>query len=117
MIEVKRRSALAKPIQFKLGDEVIEFSVPATASAGKFAEIQGKIVKLREINTPDAEAKIGEQIIIMMRLLFGNEATIKILNFFDANYSEMLTQIYPLIMKKIIPALRKESRKKARLYR
>lgn len=65
---------------------------------------------------------LGNSIIALYSLLFGEENASQMLSFFEGNYTEMLTQTYPYLLNVIIPEIRTraEARKKeltAKRYR
>lgn len=114
MYQITRRTP--HKMQFKLGEEVLEFTLNESVTVNKFAEIQGELAKLKDDNTPEASVKIGECIARMMYLIFGDQAK-KILEFFEDDYVEMLEQIYPYIMKVIVPELKKRSKARAKAWK
>lgn len=109
------RKTTEKPMQFMLGDTVVEFKLPNETAVARFKELQGELAALhQQKDDPAIVEKIGECIIKLMRLFFGDEVTETMLVFFDGNYVEMIEQMFPYINKVIIPEIKKRSKARAK---
>ena len=114
MYQITRRPV--KKMQFKLGDEVVEFILQEQITVNHFAEIQGELAELQKDESPDAAQKIGNCIVRLMLLIFGDQAAKKILTYFEDDYVEMLEQIYPYLMDVVVPELKKRSKARAKKW-
>lgn len=77
----------------------------------------GDIQKLSEDHATD-EA-IGGVVLELMKGLYGEEGAVKILEFFEGNYTEMITIVTQHIYEDILPAVNRlldERRKQAKAY-
>ena len=113
--------------EFELAGEVITINLSADDIIKEFTKTQNDIIRADiELKKAQAEgvsvenmnqrvAMYGEAIIAMFRLIFGEETTEKILNFYENNYSEVIDMVFPFIQDEIIPeinALVEDRRKK-----
>lgn len=77
----------------------------------------GDIQKLSEDHATD-EA-IGGAVLELMKGLYGEEGAVKIVEFFEGNYTEMITTVTQHIYEDILPAVNRlldERRKQAKTY-
>ncbi len=77
----------------------------------------GEIQKLSEDHATD-EA-IGGTVLELMKGIYGEEGAVKILEFFEGNYTEMITIVTQHIYEDILPAVNRlldERRKQAKAY-
>lgn len=77
----------------------------------------GDIQKLSEDHATD-EA-IGGAVLELMKGLYGEDGAVKIVEFFEGNYTEMITTVTQHIYEDILPALNRlldERRKQAKAY-
>jgi hypothetical protein len=77
----------------------------------------GDIQKLSEDHATD-EA-IGGAVLELMKGLYGEEGAVKIVEFFEGNYTEMITTVTQHIYEDILPAVNRlldERRKQAKAY-
>ena len=76
-----------------------------------WAKIGQAQVKIREVSgtehMDEAEAALGEAIMALFTLLFGEEQVRAIMNFYGGAYLEMLADFVPYISEKIVPAVQK----------
>ena len=65
--------------------------------ASKFREEQLRLIELRkqDANNPETIEKIGEVIVNIMDLIFGEDGRDKIITFFDGDYTAMMLDIFP----------------------
>lgn len=85
----------------------------------RLRDIQQKIdlftTKGKEI-TPDLVQFLGESVIYMFSVAFGEQNTQKILDFYEGNYDEMLAKVYPFFVSEFIPALKQSAREDSKEY-
>lgn len=66
--------------------------------------------------TPDLVQFLGESVIYMFSVAFGEANTQKILDFYEGNYDEMLAKVYPFFAGEFIPALKQSAREDSKEY-
>ena len=66
--------------------------------------------------TPDLVQFLGESVIDMFSVAFGEANTQKILDFYEGNYDEMLAKVYPFFAGEFIPALKQSAREDSKEY-
>ena len=77
----------------------------------------GDIQKLSEDHATDDA--IGGAVLELMKGLYGEEGAVKIVEFFEGNYTEMITTVTQHIYEDILPAVNRlldERRKQAKAY-
>jgi hypothetical protein len=78
-------------------------------------------VKIREVSgtehMDEAEAALGEAIMALFALLFGEEQVRAIMDFYGGAYLEMLADFVPYISEKIVPAVQKAQTDLAAKYK
>lgn len=105
-------------VQLALNDEVLNIKLDGLKQFKKYLEAQERLLDIQhkmEImskRTPEDKTLdemitlLGETIIYMFTVLFGEENTQKIVDFFEGNYDEMMTAVMPFITKEVIPTLK-----------
>lgn len=121
MFELKRSEKIVE--QIKLGDEIIEVNLDAGAIQARFTKGYNELLRAQNAlngatsDTLDAVSdkleQYGNAVVGVLQVIFGEENTQKILAFYENNYSEMFTQIYPFISEVIIPKISEASKRKA----
>lgn len=121
MFELKRSEKIVE--QIKLGDEIIEVNLDAGAIQARFTKGYNELLRAQNAlngatsDTLDAVSdkleQYGNAVVGVLQVIFGEENTQKILAFYENNYSEMFTQIYPFIVEVIIPKISEASKRKA----
>ena len=89
------------------------------AAWAKIRAAQKQIQDLKEKgeNTEDAAAAVGAAIMSLFALLFGEEQTRQIMDFYDGAYLEMLADFVPYISEKIVPKVQEAQTALADKYR
>ena len=121
MFQLKRSEKIVE--QIKLGDEIIEVNLDAGAIQARFTKGYNELLRAQNAlngatsDTLDAVSdkleQYGNAVVGVLQVIFGEENTQKILAFYENNYSEMFTQIYPFISEVIIPKISEASKRKA----
>lgn len=105
-------------LQLALNDEVLNIKLDGLKQFKKYLEAQERLLDIQhkmEImskNAPEDKnldemiTLLGDTIIYMFTVLFGEENTQKIVDFFEGNYDEMMTAVMPFITKEVIPTLK-----------
>ena len=122
MYQVTRKNKVKESLRFNHADGTEAFTAEVEINVDEFA---GKYNKARELaafaenklkNSPESEElqqAYGEAVIAVLELIFGQENTRKILEFYENRYSEMLLDIYPFLTEVIQPAIQEAARDRA----
>lgn len=113
MYVVKRKETFTETLRLEAPDgkteDIIIKLQPNPALLKNFRALQIKMIDLETNKNHLAEETAieerGKCVVDMFVLLFGQQATEKILAFYEDNYVEMLTDIFPFIQEVIIPRL------------
>ena len=113
MCVVKRKETFTETLRLEAPDgkteDIIVKLQPNPALLKNFRALQIKMIDLETNKNHLAEEiaieERGKCVVDMFVLLFGQQATEKILAFYEDNYVEMLTDIFPFIQEVIIPKL------------
>lgn len=113
MYVVKRKETFTETLRLEAPDgkteDIIVKLQPNPALLKNFRALQIKMIDLETNKNHLAEEiaieERGKCVVDMFVLLFGQQATEKILAFYEDNYVEMLTDIFPFIQEVIIPKL------------
>lgn len=113
MYVVKRKETFTETLRLEAPDgkteDIIVKLQPNPALLKNFRALQIKMIDLETNKNHLAEETAieerGKCVVDMFVLLFGQQATEKILAFYEDNYVEMLTDIFPFIQEVIIPRL------------
>lgn len=121
MFELKRSEKIVE--QIKVGEDIIEVNLDAGAIQARFTKSYNELLRAQSaINGVTGEnldaaserlKQYGNAVVAVLQVVFGEENTQKILAFYENNYSEMFTQIYPFIAEVIIPKISEASKRKA----
>ena len=110
--------------QLQLGDDLIidveiNPSKMATAIMTGYNDIirskltLEKIGKAKNIeDIPEQVQEIGIAFINLFNLIFGEENTLKIIDYFEKDYADMLEQILPFITDAVLPACKQAAKEK-----
>lgn len=82
-------------------------------------DIQKKIDLLTENGkeiTSELVEFLGDSMIYLFSVAFGETNTQKILDFYEGNYDEMLTKVYPFFIGEYIPALKQSAKEDSKAY-
>ena len=121
MYELKRSEKICE--QIKLGDEIIEINLDAGAIQSRFIK-NYRAVEVAEDALKDATidkmAGMGEKleaygnaVIGVLQVVFGDENTQKIVSFYEGNFIEMFSEIYPLLTTVIMPKVNEVTKRKS----
>lgn len=82
----------------------------ATKASKKYVEIQrlqAMAEKARgKENAEELVTKLGQTVIDFFEIIFGEEDTKVILEFYEGNYIEMALEVMPFIQEKVLPTVR-----------
>lgn len=116
MYELKRSEKIEEEI--KIGDDIIKVSLEVDDITKDFNKRYNAIIRAeQEINTlkndgtpeamESASIAYGTAIIELLKLVFGEENTTKILEFYQNRNFEMAEQVFPFIIDVIYPKIQK----------
>lgn len=121
MHELKRSHKIKE--ELKIGDEIITINLDADSITREFRKRQIEIVHaekavrqlqkdgIDKLKIDDALGIYGEAIISLFNLIFGDENTIKIIDFYEDNYIEMSQEVIPYINNVIYPQIQNVAQK------
>jgi hypothetical protein len=111
--KLERKKRIVKEIE--LNGEIIRAEITPDAIIQQFnrcrndiIRAQAEIAKAQTQKTADSDLEksyqaFGDAIISLLKLVFGQENTGKIIEFYQSNYTEMIEMIFPFIEDEIIP--------------
>lgn len=121
MYELRRSEKIVE--QVKVGDDVIEVSLDVGAIQARFTKGYNELLRaqtaLNGITGDNMDAmserleQYGNAVVGVLQVVFGEENTQKILDFYEGNFTEMFTQIYPFIAEVVLPKISDASKRKA----
>lgn len=121
MYELKRSEKIIE--QIKVGDEIIDVNLDAGAIQARFTKGYNELVRaqaaLNGATSDDIDGmserleQYGNAVVGVLQVVFGEDNAHKILAFYEGNYTEMFSQIYPFIAEVIIPKISEASQRKA----
>lgn len=115
MRELKRSSKIVE--QLKIGDKIIEINLSTTDLVTRFRKTQLDILhaekEIKELQTKgidsdnmtEAFEAYGNAIVRLFELIFGDENSQIILEFYENNYEEMALEVTPFINEVIVPKI------------
>ena len=122
----KLERAKATTIEIEVGNEILSIPVKGMSVYRKVLEAQGK---LKDIQTkmdnlskngvkvsPELVEFLGQSVIYLFNVAFGEQNTQKILDFYEGNYDEMLLKVYPFFIQVYLPALKDRAKEESREY-
>ena len=115
MYTIKQRDNIVDTLALERRDgtvEKININLRLTPDiASKFRREQLRLIELQkqDANNPETIEKIGEVIVNIMDLIFGEDGGDKIITFFDGDYTAMMLDIFPYIQNVVIPALQNQA--------
>ena len=83
---------------------------------GKLRDIQTKIENMAKNNVEVNDELVeflGQTVIYLFNVAFGEANTQKILDFYEGNYDEMLMKVYPFFLNVYLPALKAGAKKES----
>lgn len=107
-------------VQLGLGDEVISIRVGGLAIWKKYIQAQERLLDIqKKLEAYEREQKetpvelmtlLGDTIVYIFQLLFGEDNTKKIVEFFEGEYDEMFSALLPFITKELIPKIKETAK-------
>lgn len=131
MFELKRSKRIEE--ELKIGDEILKISLTPDDIAKDFHKRYNDIIKAEQFiknneleqgkfdNMDKALVSYGEAVLSLFSLVFGEENSKKIIEFYEDNYMEMSVEVFPFITEiispKITKALEEQKNKLAEQYK
>lgn len=121
MYELRRSEKIVE--QIKVGDDVIEVNLDVGAIQARFTKGYNELLRaqtaLNSITGDNMDAmserleQYGNAVVGVLQVVFGEENAQKILDFYEGNFTEMFTQIYPFIAEVVLPKISDAGKRKA----
>lgn len=99
-------------------DKVIHVDIDIDHIAKDFRKAQTALITAQKAVSDGAENALetyGNAVIDVFNLIFGNDNTVDLLNYFDGKYTDMAIQIMPFVSDIITPAVEKAVKSKKEL--
>ncbi|HNX64899.1 MAG TPA: hypothetical protein PKI60_06940 [Oscillospiraceae bacterium] len=105
--------SVAKVISVNLTVEDIALQINKARNDIISAQLFIKKAGIEQIS--EAQEQLGTAVISLFNLVFGEQQTAEILDFYENNYSEMITCIFPFISDVIFPAIAEAAKERKEL--
>lgn len=116
----------ANIIEVEVGEETLKIPVKGMGAYRKVLEAQGRLkdiqTKIELMSRENTEVTkelvefLGESVIFLFSVAFGEENAKKILDFYEGNYDEMLLKVYPFFKDVYLPALKNSAKEDSKEY-
>lgn len=91
--------------------DIDQIAARVNKSYEKIGMLQNDLKKNpRDTRTMEA---FGQAILEIFKIIFGDDQAMKVLEFYDENYTEMLVDLFPFINEEIMPQVKEASRQRA----
>ena len=114
MYELKRSKKIFEEV--KIGDDILTVNISADTALKEFNKNFNAVVaaenQLKQLTggtDADIEQAVdaySQAVIGLLRLIFGEENTEKILTFYENNYVEMVNEVFPFVLDVILPKVK-----------
>ena len=115
-----------RTIELEVDGEILQIPVKGMAvyrkvldAQGRLKDIQTKIDNLGKNGngiTHELVEFLGQSVIYLFNVAFGEQNTQKILDFYEGNYDEMLLKVYPFFLSVYLPALKDNAKAESQAY-
>lgn len=115
-----------RTIELEVNGEILQIPIKGMAvyrkvldAQSKLRDIQTKIEKMTKEKvdiTPELVEFLGQTVIYLFNVAFGEANTQKILDFYEGNYDEMLLKVYPFLLSVYLPALKDNAKAESQAY-
>lgn len=115
-----------RTIELEVNGEILQIPVKGMAVYRKVLDAQSKLkdiqTKIENLTKNDVAVTnelvefLGQTVIYLFNLSFGEQNTQKILDFYEGNYDEMLMKVYPFFLTVYLPALKDNARAESQAY-
>lgn len=110
MYEIKKTRRLKDELKLVDGDKelIIPVDIDITSAMSRYNRAKNDIIRARS-STPE---EMGKAVITMFSVFFGDDATVKIVEWYENHWDEMLEDIFPYIDGALVPKLKAASEAK-----
>ena len=115
-----------RTIELEVDGEILQIPVKGMAvyrkvldAQGRLKDIQTKIDNLGKNGngiTHELVEFLGQSVIYLFNVAFGESNTQRILDFYEGNYDEMLLKVYPFFLSVYLPALKDNAKAESQAY-
>lgn len=115
-----------RTIDLEVNGEILQIPVKGMAVYRKVLDAQSRLkdIQTKVENMSKGENRIsqelveflGQSVIYLFNVAFGEANTQKILNFYEGNYDEMLLKVYPFFLTVYLPALKDNAKAESQAY-
>lgn len=121
--QIKKSNRITEDVEF-LGENgevelTLKLDIDIERIAGDFRKAQIAVMNaekaVKEKQTDELLEAYGKAIVNFIQLIFGNENTQKLIDYFDGRYINMMCQTLPFICDVVIPTLKKSVLQKKKL--
>lgn len=124
MYEVKRKAKITETLKFtdsdgktltlavaiNIDDILARYNIARRTLADAQAAVKAK-------QTDEALATLGKAVVAFLELLFGEDDTVSMLNFYEGRTTELLTDLAPFITDVITPRINDAMQERAAQYK
>lgn len=126
MMAYKLERESGRTIELDVNGEILQIPVKGMAvyrkvldAQGRLKDIQTKIDNLGKNGngiTHELVEFLGQSVIYLFNVAFGEANTQRILDFYEGNYDEMLLKVYPFFLSVYLPALKDNAKAESQAY-
>lgn len=118
MYQITRKNRIKEQLQLCHADGSVALDVDVdlnvdeiSARVNKAYEVLGasQIALQKNNGSPESMEAYGKAVIAVFDVIFGEENTGKIVQFYENNFTEMLLDVFPFINNEIMPKIREAS--------
>ena len=119
MYTINRKTHLTDKLRLVDGSKelVVPVEIDIDKAIANYWRLYEKLYLAQETLKKDPselnQEQFGNAFLVLLIFIFGDEWAEKILDFYDGNYTEALTDLYPYIGQVIYPQLKKASAQRA----
>lgn len=123
MYTIKRQKRIQEKL--KMGNMIIHLDISVDSIADGFTSRYNDVIRAQKSIKhsaqngvqDDAYAQYGEAVVLLLCIVFGEDATEKMCLFFENNYAEMLSEVFPFIEHVIMPQIKEDAEQKMKAHR
>ena len=124
MYKIKRTSHFTDMLELEDGENTLQIPVEIEIDkiVQRYRALEVELMRAQKAlkekgQTAQMLERIGQTVVDIFTLLFGEENTGKILSFYDGNHIEMLGDVYPYILQVIVPKLKAAALERKQQYK
>lgn len=110
MYEIKKTRRLTDELKLVDGDKelIVPVDIDITSAMDRYNRARNDIIRAQS-STPE---EMGKAVITMFSVFFGDDATVKIVEWYENHWDDMLEDIFPYIDGVLVPKLKAASEAK-----